>query len=113
MMLSRCYPVRVLSPLTSNYEQETTMTTTNNIPLPAGAVLVAAFIALALALVPTGRDMVLCDPSPSPTVPYQVPGPSGPVLPANEVLPPICGVYMRACGFTYDPGTGTWGPSAG
>jgi hypothetical protein len=36
-MLSRCYPVRVFSPLTSNYEQETTMTTTDHISLPAGA----------------------------------------------------------------------------
>jgi hypothetical protein len=52
------------------------------------------------------------DPTPSPAP--QIPTQDGPVLlPGNQVLPPICGVYMRGCGFTYDPGAGTWGPSAG
>jgi hypothetical protein len=70
--------------------------------------LFAAAIAAVLGAAPAHAD-----PTPAPPTPYQVPGPGGPVLPGNEVLPPICGVYMRACGFTYDPGTGTWGPSAG
>jgi hypothetical protein len=48
---------------------------------------------------------------PTPPTPYQVPGPDGPVLPGNQVLPPVCLHAMRACGYTLDPGTMTWRPS--
>ncbi len=36
------------------------------------------------------------------------PGPDGPKFPGVQTFPPICGTNMLACGFTYDPGTGTW-----
>jgi hypothetical protein len=50
---------------------------------------------------------------PTPPTPYQVPSPSGPVLPGNQVLPPVCLHAMQACGYTLDPGTMTWQPSGG
>jgi hypothetical protein len=46
------------------------------------------------------------DPTPSPIVPM----PGGSWLPGNQVLPPVCGVYMQGCGLRYDPGSGTWQP---
>jgi hypothetical protein len=46
------------------------------------------------------------DPSPPPIVPTH----EGAWLPGNEILPPVCGVQMRACGYWYDPATGTWRP---
>jgi hypothetical protein len=80
-----------------------------------GAMVAALIIAVSLLLLALGDSpVVLCDPStPSPSVPYQVPAPGGTLLPGNEQLPPICLHAMRACGFTLDPGTMTWHPSAG
>lgn len=45
---------------------------------------------------------------PSPTPPPIVPSITGPVLPGNQVYPPICGEFPRACNFTYDPSDGVW-----
>jgi hypothetical protein len=53
------------------------------------------------------------DPTPSPPTPYQVPTQDGPVLPGNQILPPVCAHAMQACGFDYDPATGTWRPRGG
>jgi hypothetical protein len=53
------------------------------------------------------------DPTPPPPTPHQIPTPSGPVLPGNQILPPVCAHAMRACGYTLDPGTMTWRPSGG
>lgn len=52
------------------------------------------------------------DPTPPPT-PYQIQGPDGPVLPGNQVLPPVCARAMQACGYSLDPGTMTWRPKVG
>jgi hypothetical protein len=64
-------------------------------------------IAAAILVAPAHAD----DPAPEPPTPYQIAGPDGPRLPGSQILPPICGVYMRGCGFTYSPDTGTWQPS--
>jgi hypothetical protein len=71
----------------------------------------AAVVAVlaALGATPAHAD----DPTPSPSVPYQIAGPSGPVLPGNQQLPPVCAHAMQACGFDYDPATGTWRPRGG
>ena len=71
--------------------------------------LVAVGVVAAILVAPVPVD----DPTPSPSVPYQIPGPGGPELPGNQILPPVCAQYMPACGFHYDPGTGTWRPSGG
>ena len=47
--------------------------------------LVGVTVAAAILSAPVAVD----DPTPPPT-PYQVPGSAGPVLPGNQVLPPIC-----------------------
>jgi hypothetical protein len=35
---------------------------------------------------------------------------AGPVLPGNQVLPPVCAHAMQTCGYSLDPGTWTWQP---
>jgi hypothetical protein len=60
-----------------------------------------------------GAPVAAADPDPSPSVPYQVPSPSGPVLPGNEQLPPVCAHAMQTCGYSLDPGTMTWQPRGG
>ena len=70
--------------------------------------LFAITIAAAILLAPIPDD----DPA-QPTTPYQVPTPSGPVLPGNQQLPPICLHAMQSCGFSLDPGTMTWQPRGG
>jgi hypothetical protein len=71
----------------------------------------AAAVSLMAAILVGAAPAHADDPAPSPSVPYQVQGPDGPVLPGNQVLPPICAHAMRACGYTLDPGTMTWRPS--
>jgi hypothetical protein len=70
--------------------------------------LVAALAALGLATAAPGTAGA--DPTPSPGPGYQIPGPSGPQFPGTQVYPPRCLEAMLACGFRYDPGTGTWRP---
>jgi len=53
------------------------------------------------------------DPTPPPTPGYQIAGPSGPQFPGTQVYPPRCLEAMLACGFKYDPATGTWQPGTG
>jgi hypothetical protein len=68
--------------------------------------------AVAWVTVLLGAGVAHADDTPTPTPPpYVINGPAGPILPGNQQLPPICAAYMRACGFTYDPATGTWRPS--
>jgi hypothetical protein len=75
----------------------------------AGAVLAAVALAIAaMAAVGTAG----ADPTPPPTPGYQIPGPAGPEFPGAQVYPPWCLRNMLACGFRYDPGSGTWQPSA-
>jgi hypothetical protein len=61
-------------------------------------------IAAAILMAPIPVD----DPTPSPSVPYQVSTSDGTLLPGNQVLPPVSAHAMRACGYTLDPGTMTW-----
>jgi hypothetical protein len=66
---------------------------------------------------PTGTVAVTVRVEPSitdtPSSLYQVPTQDGPVLPGNQILPPVCAHAMQACGFDYDPATGTWRPRGG
>jgi len=72
----------------------------------AGAVLAAVAMAVA-----AGIGTAHADPAPPPSPGYQIPGPSGPVLPGVQTYPPRCLRAMLACGFEYDPDTGRWNPS--
>jgi hypothetical protein len=54
--------------------------------------------------------MPIDDPTPSPSPVCEIPGPSGPILPGAQRLPPVWADFPQACGFHYDPGTGTWQP---
>ena len=47
------------------------------------------------------------DPTPEPS-PYQIAGPSGPVVGGLRTLPPICGAQPRACAGNWDPNSGAW-----
>jgi hypothetical protein len=79
------------------------MTTVRNI--------LAVIAALAMAVSAAG--IACADPTPAPSPGYQVAGPDGPKFPGAQVYPPSCLAYMTACGFRYDPGTGTWQPKGG
>jgi hypothetical protein len=50
------------------------------------------------------------DPTPAPSPGYQIPAPSGPMLPGVQTYPPRCLAQPLACGLRYGPGTGTWNP---
>jgi hypothetical protein len=50
------------------------------------------------------------DPSPPPT-PYQIPGPSGPVLGGVQTYQPTCLEFPMACAMHYDPSRGVWVPT--
>jgi hypothetical protein len=67
-------------------------------------------VAIAAAAI-LSAPIAVADPEPTP--PPIVPTPGGTWLPGNEVLPPICAHAMQACGFDYDPATGTWRPRGG
>jgi hypothetical protein len=64
------------------------------------AAVLAAVMGMAA---PTGW----ADPTPAPS-PYQIAGPSGPVVGGLRTLPPICGTQPRACAGDWDPNSGTW-----
>jgi hypothetical protein len=70
----------------------------------------AAVGLLAALLAALGAAPAHADPAPEPPTPYQIAGPDGPLLPVNEVLPPVCAHAMQTCGFFLDPGTMTWLP---
>jgi hypothetical protein len=71
--------------------------------------LVAALVALVTAAV-AAAGVAGADPGTQPTPGYQIPGPSGPEFPGAQTYPPQCLRNMLACGFKYDPATGTWQP---
>jgi hypothetical protein len=75
------------------------MNTVRNIVLSAAAVA---------AMVVAAAGTAGADPTPPPTPGYQIPGPDGPQFPGAQVYPAWCARNMLACGFRYDPGTGTW-----
>jgi hypothetical protein len=70
-------------------------------------VLAAAAVAAVVVAAPGTAG---ADPTPPPGPGYQIPGPDGPAFPGAQVYPPQCLRNMLACGFRYDPGTGTWRP---
>ena len=80
------------------------MNTVRNIVLAAAAVA---------AMVVAAPGTAGADPTPAPTPGYQIPSESGPQLPGAQVYPPQCLRNMLACGFRYDPATGTWNAPSG
>jgi hypothetical protein len=70
--------------------------------------LVAA-LGVAMAAL-TAAGTAGADPTPPPTPGYQIPGPDGPTFPGVQTYQPSCLRNMLACGFRYDPSTGTWQP---
>jgi hypothetical protein len=70
----------------------------------------AAAVSLTAAILVGAAPAHADDPTPEPPTPYQIPTQDGPVLPGNEVLPPVCAHAMQACGYSLDPGTMTWRP---
>ncbi len=65
-----------------------------------------------VALVVGAPGTAGADPDSAPGPGYQIPGPSGPQFPGAQVYPPQCLRNLLACGFRYDPATGTWRPIA-
>jgi hypothetical protein len=76
---------------------------------PMMKLICAALAAAAVTVAGTAG----ADPTPAPTPGYQIPGPDGPQFPGAQVYPPQCLRNMLACGFKYDPATGTWQPGTG
>jgi hypothetical protein len=70
-------------------------------------ILAAAAVA---AIVVTLSPPAGADPTPGPSPGYQIPGPDGPQFPGVQTYQPSCLRNMLACGFRYDPATGTWRP---
>jgi hypothetical protein len=73
--------------------------------------MVASWLALASTFVEPATASA--DPTPAPTPGYQITGASGPQFPGAQVYPPQCLRNTLACGFRYDPGSGTWQPGTG
>lgn len=98
----------VVAPAWDSHQQDSkqgmdAMNTVRNIVLAAAGVA---------ALVVAAPGTASADPTPPPG-PYQIPGPSGPVLPGVQTYQPVCLTAPLACGLRYDPGTGTWQPGTG
>jgi hypothetical protein len=73
-------------------------------------------LALGVAVIATmvaAAGTAHADPTPPPSPGYQIPGPSGPQFPGVQTYPPQCLRNMLACGFRYEPGSGTWQPGTG
>ncbi|MGA8124106.1 MAG: hypothetical protein WB967_07740 [Mycobacterium sp.] len=75
--------------------------------------LICAVVLVVAAMVVAAPGTAGADPTPSPSPGYQIAGPAGPQFPGTQVYPPRCLEAMLACGFKYDPGTGTWQPGTG
>jgi hypothetical protein len=80
---------------------------------PFSGLTLKSLMALLGAAAVLSAPAAAADPDPSPSVPYQVPTPDGPVLPGNAPLPQICAHWMQSCGFSLDPGSWTWQPRGG
>ncbi|MGO9102385.1 MAG: hypothetical protein ACLP9Y_24225 [Mycobacterium sp.] len=74
--------------------------------------LICAAVLTAVGVVIAAPAIAGADPTPPPTPGYQIAGPSGPQFPGAQVYPPQCLRNLLACGFRYDPATGTWRPIA-
>ena len=75
--------------------------------LPRLVVAALAALGLATAALATAGTAG-ADPTSPPSLGYQIPGPAGPEFPGAQIYPPRCLRAMLACGFEYDPSTGTW-----
>jgi hypothetical protein len=75
--------------------------------------LIFAAVLAAAAVVGIVAPTASADPTPAPVPPYQIAGPSGPVLPGVQTYQPVCLEYPTACALRYDPDTGTWQPKGG
>jgi len=69
-----------------------------------------AVVALVVAAPTAAADPT---PAPTPGPAYQIPSNAGPVLGGVQTYQPTCLQAPLACGFKYDPGTGTWQPGTG
>jgi hypothetical protein len=95
-------PLSAMPGTLTNRERRNDVTVRKNIILAAAAVA---------AMVVTAAGAAGADPTPPPPSPgYQIPTPNGPAFPGVQSCPPRCLAAMLACGFRYDPGTGTWNP---
>ena len=74
--------------------------------------LICAAVLAAAAVVGMVAPTAAADPTPTPSPGYQIPGPNWPEFPGAQAYPPRCLHAMLACGFRYDPDTGTWSPVA-
>jgi hypothetical protein len=73
--------------------------------LPQYITTVTGVIAAMLA----GAGAAGADPgTPQPPSPYQIQGPSGPVVGGLRTLPSICAAQPRACAGNWSPDTGSW-----
>lgn len=72
--------------------------------------IVVAAVSVAVMVV-AAAGTVGADPTAPPGPGHQIPGPDGPTFPGTQTYLPRCARNMLACGFRYDPGTGTWNPS--
>jgi len=77
------------------------MNTVRNIVIAAAAVA---------AMVVAAPGTACADPTSPPSPGYQIPTPNGPAFPGVQTYQPICLTAPLACGFRYDPNTGTWQP---
>jgi hypothetical protein len=74
--------------------------------LPRLVVAALAALGLATAALATAGTAG-ADPTPPPSLGYQIPGPAGPQFPGAQVCPRMCRWQPRSCGLEYDPGSGT------
>jgi hypothetical protein len=81
------------------------MNTARNIVL--ATTVLSTVVAAAAGIAQNATPPAAADPTPPPGPGYQIPGPSGPQFPGTQVYPPRCLEAMLACGFRYDPGTGS------
>jgi hypothetical protein len=64
-----------------------------------------------VAAILAGAGTAGADPTPAPVPPYQIAGPSGPVLPGVQTYQPVCLEFPMACAMRYDPSRGVWLPT--
>jgi hypothetical protein len=73
-----------------------------------------AVLAVAVAvMVVAAPGAAGADPTPSPGPGYQIAGPDGPTFPGVQTYQPACLRNMLACGFRWNPSTGTWNAPSG
>jgi hypothetical protein len=65
-------------------------------------------VVLAAAAMVVTAPTAEADPTPAPTPPYVIQGPSGPAVGGLRTLPPVCAAQPRACNLNWNPSTGAW-----